>query len=94
MTRTAYRIHWEISGNYARVAQLIHVEDAIQKYNGPVLLVHGTADDCVPVSCSIEAQKAYADAELVLIPDDTHCFDLHLDQAVEAVRTWLLKKII
>ena len=60
----------------------------------PVLLVHGTADDCVPVSCSIEAQKAYADAELVLIPDDTHCFDLHLDQAVEAVRTWMLKKII
>ena len=86
--------NWEISGNYARVAQLIHVEDAIQKYSGPVLLVHGTADDCVPVSCSIEAQKAYADAELVLIPDDTHCFDIHLDQAVEAVRTWMLKKII
>ena len=83
---------WEISGNYVRVAQMIHAEDAIRKFRGPVLLIHGTADETVPVSCSVEAQKAYADAELALIPGDTHCYDDHLKDAVEAVRAWMIRK--
>ena len=81
---------WEISGNYARTAQMIHVEDAIQRYKGPVLLVHGTADESVPAACSIAAQKAYSNADLALISDDSHCYDLHLDEAVGAVRKWMV----
>lgn len=81
---------WEISGNYARTAQMIHVDDAIQRYRGPVLLVHGTADESVPVECSITAQKSYENAELTLIPEDSHCYDHHLDEAVEAVRIWMV----
>ena len=30
-----------LSGNYARVAQTIHPEDEIARYNGPVLIIHG-----------------------------------------------------
>ena len=46
-----------LGSNYIRVAQTIHVEEAIDRYTGPVLLVHGDEDMSVPVSCSIEAAK-------------------------------------
>ena len=84
---------WELSGNYLRVAQMIHVEDAIDKYTGPVLLVHGEADETVPVSVSIEAYRKYAHADLVLIPEDTHCYDHHLDQVTEAIKSWIINQI-
>ena len=38
-----------LNGNYVRVAQTIHVEDAIDRYAGPVLIVHGDQDEAVPV---------------------------------------------
>ena len=78
-----------LGGNYCRVAQTIHVEEAIQKYSGPVLLVHGDADESVLVECSIEAAKLYGNAKLVIIHGDTHCFDNHLDEVVEATRNWI-----
>lgn len=78
-----------VTGNYARVARTLPIEDAIAGYHGPVLLVHGTGDMAVPVSYSIEADKKYENSTLVLIPDDTHCYDLHLDLAAEAVEKWL-----
>ena len=81
---------WKLSGNYVRVAQMIHIEDAFTGYDGPVLLVHGDTDESVPVSHSIEAQKAYKNATLTVIKGDTHCYDFHLDDAVEAVRSWMI----
>ncbi|MBP5726766.1 MAG: alpha/beta fold hydrolase, partial [Clostridia bacterium] len=33
-----------LKGNYVRVAQTIHVEEAIDRFTGPVLIVHGDAD--------------------------------------------------
>lgn len=82
-----------LGGNYIRVAQTIHVEEAIAAYKGPVLLVHGTGDRTIPASCSVEAQKAYANAELALIPGDTHCYDYHLDLVTDAVRRWMQKQL-
>ena len=82
-----------LGGNYVRVAQTIHVEEAIARYRGPVCLIHGSADEAIPLRCSVEAQKAYADAHLTVIPDDTHCYEHHLDMAVEAVKQWMLKQL-
>ena len=48
-----------LNGNYVRVAQTLHVEESIRRYHGPVLLIHGDADDEVPVQCSIDAAKEY-----------------------------------
>ncbi len=83
----------ELDGNYARVAQTIHVEEAIARYKGPTLIVHGDEDEAVPVEYGIRAAKDYADSKLVLIHGDTHCYDRHLDQVVDAVRAWLLEQI-
>ena len=80
-----------LDGNYARVAQTIHVEEAIARYKGPVLIVHGDQDEAVPVRYGIEAAKAYANAELVLIPGDDHCYGKHLDMVVDAVKAFMGK---
>ncbi|WP_044934469.1 alpha/beta hydrolase [Pseudobutyrivibrio sp. LB2011] len=79
----------ELSGNYIRVAQSIDLDAAIKKYSGPVLIVHGDADEAVPVEYGIEASKKFANCTLKLIPGDTHCYDHHLDQAVEAVKEFV-----
>ena len=80
-----------LGGNYIRAAQLIHVEDVFDRYIGPVLLIHSDTDEAVPFSCSEEAAKSYRNAKLVMIPDDTHCFDNHLDQVLDAIREWMPK---
>ncbi len=88
-----YKAGAALDGNYVRVAQTIHVEEAIARYKGPVCLVHGSGDAAIPVECSMEAQKAYAHAELTVIPGDTHCYDHHLDMVVEALRGWMLRQL-
>ena len=82
----------ELSGNYVRVAQTIRVEDAIDRFTKPVLIVHGDADEAVPVQYGIDAANRYANAELALIPGDDHCYNYHLDFAVEAVRAWITRQ--
>ena len=83
---------WVLGGNYLRVAQSIRVEDAIDRYTGPVLLVHGDADASIPVQASIDAAARYRNAQLAILRGDTHCYDFHLDEAVEAVRAWMLPR--
>ena len=78
-----------LNGNYVRVAQTIRVEDAIDRFDGPVLLIHGDEDESVPVECGIEAAERFKDAKLVLIPGDTHCYDHHLEMVTDAIREWM-----
>lgn len=78
-----------LNGNYIRAAQLLPVEDAARAYGGPVLIVHADTDEAVPVQCAYDAGKLYRNAELVVIRDDTHCYDNHLEQATEAVGRFL-----
>lgn len=78
-----------LNGNYVRVAQTLDVDEAIRRFRKPVLLVHGSADRSVPVRYSIDAAEKYADARLVVLPDDDHGYSLHLDEMTEAVRAFL-----
>lgn len=82
----------DLDGNYARVAQTIHVEEAIDRYRGPVLIVHGDEDESVPVEYGIRAAERYTNGKLVLIEGDDHCYDRHLDQVVAAVQDWLRQR--
>jgi len=86
-------VSWDertLSGNYIRVAQSIDLEAAMKKFEGPVLLVHGDADEAVPVQFSIDAAKVFKNCRLELIKDDTHCYDRHLDQVVEVVKDFMI----
>ena len=81
-----------LDGNYIRVAQAIRVEEYIDRYDGPVLVVHGDNDGAVPAEYGIRAAKRYRNGELVLIPGDDHCYAFHLDQVAEAVKNWAIRQ--
>lgn len=78
-----------LGNNYIRTAQMIDVEPAIRRFKKPVFLVHGSADLSVPLHYSELAKSMYDDARLVVIPDDTHCYDYHLDLVTAAVKSFL-----
>lgn len=80
--------NWKLGGNYIRAAQSLYPEKYMERYDGPVLIVHGDADDTVPVEVSMKAAKEYANCRLVIIPGDTHCYDYHLDQVLAAVKEY------
>lgn len=82
---------WELSGDYIRVAQTIHMEDEIERFEGPVLIIHGDADETVPFSYAEKAAKLYKNAELVPIHGDDHCFTKHLNEMADAVRAFFLR---
>ena len=82
----------ELDGNYIRVAQTIHVEDAVERYKGPVLILHGDEDDTVPLEDSRRAAQCYQHCELAVMPGETHHFDLHPDQMHEIIRDWMKKQ--
>jgi len=81
-----------LDGNYVRVAQAIRVEEYIDRYDGPVLVVHGDKDGAVPVEHGINAARRYRNGEIAVIPGDDHCYAFHLDQVTEVVKDWALKQ--
>ena len=78
----------ELSGDYMRTAQLIHVEDAIARYKGKVLIVHGDKDDTVPYSYAQKAEELYADAKLVTVHGADHCFVGQTGELAAAVKAF------
>ena len=83
-------ILYKINGNYFRTAQMININELIDRYSGPVFIVHGDRDEAVPLQYAIDAQKRYKNCKLDIIPGDDHCFTRHLDQMLEAVRRFML----
>ena len=83
----------KVSGNYVRVSQTIHVEEYIDRYKGPVLIVVGTEDSPELVKSTEDAAKRYDNCEYVRIEGDTHCYDNHLDLMVRAVSDWIMKEV-
>ena len=75
-----------LSGNYLRVAQTIHPEDEIVRYEGPVLIIQGDEDEAVPLSYAKKAAELYKNAKLIIIKGDDHCYTRHLQEVVEAVK--------
>lgn len=80
-----------ISANYMRVCRLLPFEDAVKDFKKPVLVVHADTDELVPYACAVKLQKDYADAKLVTVPGDDHCYARHLDMVTDAVKEFLLQ---
>ena len=58
----------------------------------PLLIVHGTADEVVPVSQATELKAKAPGAELVLLDGADHTFSRQRRQLVETVVAWLKQK--
>ncbi len=77
---------FEISGDYIRTAQMIHVEDMISRYKGKVVVIHGDKDETVPYHYGEKAAELYTDAELITIHGADHCYIGQLDDLKSALR--------
>ncbi len=77
------------------MAQIDSVAKQASKFGGPWLLVHGSADDIVPIQDSIDIlQFANEPTELLELPDVDHVFsDDGTAIMVEKVVTWISKKL-
>lgn len=64
----------KLSRNYRRGLDELDVYGTIGLYNGPVLIFHGDNDAVVPLSYSVEAEKTYRNARLVVLPGEGHGF--------------------
>lgn len=60
--------------HYFEECRTINVYKTIAKYQGPVLLIHGTDDKVVPLEYSKKAEKTYKNAELKVIDKAGHGF--------------------
>lgn len=58
----------------------------------PLLIVHGTADEVVPVSQAMELKAKAPAAEMVLMDGADHTFSQHRKQLVENVVPWVMRK--
>ena len=86
-------ISWDgrkLSGNYIRVAQSIDLESAIKKYKGRVLIVHGDADETVPVQFAKDAANKFEICRLVLIEGADHCYENYLEELEDAVADFMI----
>ena len=78
-----------LEAGYVRSAQAIHVEEAIDAFSGPVLLLHGEADDVVSLRDVAAAAERYQHCRLELIPGETHHFDRAPERMKTLIRSWL-----
>ncbi len=64
----------ELGNAYYREGKNIDISAAAAAYAGPVLLVHGEADELVPLQESETFMDIYENAQLIIIPGGKHCF--------------------
>ena len=84
----------KLKGNYVRVAQTIRVEEFVDRYQKPVLMIHGDQDEAVPYEYSVKLSGRYKDCKFVTIPGDNHCYDHHLELVTEAVKDFMRERLI
>lgn len=78
-----------VTGNYVRTGRVLPIEQAIDGFRKPVLIIHGTEDETVPYGYAEDAARRYHHARLVPVPGDDHCYDRHLEVVTDAVKAFL-----
>lgn len=72
--RFSYYGWFEAGRCYASDIWEYDLSHAMERYHGPVLLIHGDCDDFVDVSYAKDAVTHYPNAELTILPDAGHIF--------------------
>lgn len=71
----------QVKGDYARTAQTLPVYEVSKRYQGPVCLIHGTADSLVSPQASKRYDEGYARSSLHLLKGVDHEFYRGMEEA-------------
>jgi len=75
---------------YPEAVNKLNAIEEVAKYKGPVLLIHGTADEIVSIDYSKKADQAFENSRFVIIEGGAHGFALEHDAiAIEAIRNFI-----
>ena len=77
--------------NYILTAQKLKIYETVEKFTGPVCLVHGTGDRLVPYTYSERYNKIYANSELHLLDGVDHGFNSHWEEAAKIAVDFLMR---
>ena len=65
------------------------MEDAADRFKGPVLILHGDQDDTVPLENSKKFAGRYACCDLRILEGETHHFDQNPERMENLIRGWM-----
>ncbi len=73
-TQQMMPMRWQMYENYFANLSRLFVPDAVRALKIPLLIIHGTKDETIPVECAIEMEKWNDQAQLLLIENSNHNF--------------------
>ncbi|MBP5352455.1 MAG: alpha/beta fold hydrolase [Alphaproteobacteria bacterium] len=84
---------YKVGRNYLKTARDLPIYETSAKYQGPVLIVHGTADNLVPYTYSERYHEIYHQSELRLLENFDHGFSANLAQTAGIVTDFLFNRL-
>lgn len=79
---------------YLETVSTLPIYETASKYDGKVLLLHGSDDQIVPPSYSEKYNETYSHCEFHLIDGETHIFDKSLDESINYINTFIEKNVL
>lgn len=73
-TKQMMPIKWQMYENYFANLSRLFVPDAVKQMQIPLLIVHGTNDETIPVEAAIEMNQWNNKSELLLLENSNHNF--------------------
>ena len=83
----------KLGGNYIRTAFTLPIYETAAKYQGPALIVHGTADRVVPYTYGERFHQIWPNSQLVIQDYFDHGFSQNIYSSTDIVAEYLIKHL-
>ncbi|MGP0689608.1 alpha/beta hydrolase [Priestia aryabhattai] len=82
-----------VGKEYLETVEKLPIYETAKKYNGKVLLLHGSGDIFVDPSYADKYNEAYSDSEFHLIDGENHNFSFKIDETLNYIITFINKNV-
>ncbi len=83
----------KVGRNYILTAQSLPIYETAEKFTGPALMIHGTADLTVPYNCSLTYKKFYKRGTIVLLDKVDHGFHGEENRTAKIAAEFLARQV-
>ena len=83
----------KLGGNYIRTAFSLPIYETAAKYQGPALIIHGTADRVVPYTYGERFHEIWPKSELVIQDYFDHGFSQNIYRSTDIVADFLIRQL-